>query len=92
MTFEQRCTIAQQCLPDAEYRERLAALHNDMLARIAELESALGRDGQKKLNGLLKKGFVVDGVAIARTSDDGTVTRGAVTDGGMVLWWHPNVA
>jgi chromosome segregation ATPase len=39
MTFEQRCTVAQQCLPQAEYRERLTALHTEMLARIAELES-----------------------------------------------------
>lgn len=30
--FAERCRIAQECLPDAEYRRRLTALHDEMLA------------------------------------------------------------
>ena len=39
LTFEQRCAVAQQCLPQAPYRDHLTALHTEMLSRIAELES-----------------------------------------------------
>lgn len=38
LNFEQRCTLAQNSLPQAEYRTWLTALHTEMLARIAELE------------------------------------------------------
>jgi hypothetical protein len=30
-TFEQRCLLAEQCLPDAPYREMLKKLHTEML-------------------------------------------------------------
>jgi hypothetical protein len=43
MNFEQRCALAQNCLPQSEYRNWLTALHNEMLARIADLESEVSR-------------------------------------------------
>ena len=44
---------------------------------------------RRKLDELLASGWHVNGVSIERAHEDGTVTRGAVTSGGMVLWWHP---
>ena len=38
MTFEQRCRISEQCLPDAPYRAMLIALHDEMLAALAQPE------------------------------------------------------
>ena len=35
MTFEERCSIAQRCLPEAPYRDMLTKLHHEMLAAIA---------------------------------------------------------
>lgn len=32
--FSTRCRLAQECLPDAEYRRMLTALHDDMLAAL----------------------------------------------------------
>ena len=38
--FATRCQTAQECIPKgAPFRDRLTALHNAMLARIAELEA-----------------------------------------------------
>ena len=34
LTLSERCRIAQECLPDAEYRQRLTALHDEMLATL----------------------------------------------------------
>ena len=31
MTFEERCRLSEQCLPEAPYREMLTKLHNEML-------------------------------------------------------------
>ena len=31
MTFEERCRLSEQCLPEAPYREMLNKLHNEML-------------------------------------------------------------
>lgn len=42
----------------------------------------------RKLNVLLADGWNVNGVSIERTRGDGLVSRGAVTTGGMVLWWN----
>ena len=36
MTFEQRCRLSEQCLPDAPYREMLTKLHNEMLVALAQ--------------------------------------------------------
>ena len=38
LTFEQRCRISEQCLPDAPYRAMLIALHDEMLAALAQPE------------------------------------------------------
>jgi len=43
---------------------------------------------RRKLDDLLASGWRVSGVSIERANQDGTVSRGAVTTGGMVLWWH----
>lgn len=42
----------------------------------------------RKVEKLLQDGWQVNGVSIERTNEDGTVSRGAVTTGGMVLWWN----
>lgn len=35
-TLQERCRIAEQCLPDAPYREMLRKLHDEMLAALAQ--------------------------------------------------------
>jgi hypothetical protein len=35
-----RCTLSEQCLPDAPYRAMLRKLHKDMLNEIARLKAA----------------------------------------------------
>lgn len=42
-----------------------------------------------KLESLLNNGWKVNGVHIQSVQMDGTLKHGAVTTGGMVLWWHP---
>lgn len=37
MDFPERCALAAQCLPDAEYRTRLEILHVEMLHEIGRL-------------------------------------------------------
>jgi len=41
LTLAERCKLATDCLPQAEYRARLEALHADLLARLraAELDA-----------------------------------------------------
>ena len=41
----------------------------------------------RKLNDLREKGYAVNGVSIATNTPDGKTEHGAVTTGGMVLWW-----
>ena len=36
MTFEERCRLSEQCLPEAPYRMLLTNLHNEMLRKLAE--------------------------------------------------------
>ena len=36
MTFEERCRLSEQCLPEAPYRMLLTNLHNEMLRELAE--------------------------------------------------------
>ena len=36
MTFEQRCRVSEQCLPEAPYRAMLVALHDEMLEALAQ--------------------------------------------------------
>ena len=38
MTFEQRCRLSEQCLPEAPYRAMLVALHDEMLEALAQPE------------------------------------------------------
>lgn len=41
MNFPERCALAAQCLPDAEYRTRLEMLHVEMLHEIGRMREAL---------------------------------------------------
>lgn len=43
---------------------------------------------KRKLADLIAAGHVVNGLAFERQNPDGPTTRGAITVGGMVLWWH----
>jgi hypothetical protein len=43
-TFGARCTLAEQFLPDAPYREMLIKLHNEMLAEIERLSKAVAEE------------------------------------------------
>jgi hypothetical protein len=43
----------------------------------------------RKLRDLQADGWAVNGVSFERTEEDGTARRGAITTGGMVLWWNP---
>jgi hypothetical protein len=45
---------------------------------------------KRKLEGLLAQGYQINGYCFQRIESDGSITRGAVTTGGMVLWWHPD--
>jgi hypothetical protein len=47
-----RCRTAESCLPDAEYRARLTALHDDMLTEIEALREALERLIAERKSGL----------------------------------------
>jgi hypothetical protein len=42
----------------------------------------------RKLRELLAGGWAVNGVSFERTEEDGAARRGAITTGGMVLWWN----
>ena len=41
MTFEDRCKLATDCLPMAEYRTRLEALHAEMLADMKDAKGMI---------------------------------------------------
>lgn len=53
----------------------------------AVLVEGFGRVALGKLNDLREKGYAINGVSIATISPDGKTEHGAVTTGGMVLWW-----
>ena len=38
-TFEERCRLSEQCLPDAPYRAMLTKLHEEMLEEIKLLKA-----------------------------------------------------
>lgn len=40
-TFAERCQLAQQSLPDAQYRAMLTALHAEMLDEVERLNKAV---------------------------------------------------
>lgn len=39
MSFEKRCKIATECLPEAKYREMISGLHSEMLNAISVLQA-----------------------------------------------------
>ena len=43
----------------------------------------------RKLRDLFERGYTVCGVAIQRTTQNSNFDRGAITTGGMVMWWRP---
>lgn len=43
---------------------------------------------KRKLESLLAQGYEISGYSLQRTDPDGSIKRGAITTGGMVLWWH----
>lgn len=43
----------------------------------------------RKLHDLFERGYTVCGVAIQRTTQNSNFDRGAITTGGMVMWWRP---
>lgn len=53
---------------------------------------AMNHVAYRKLAALVADGHEVCGVMIQRQNADGTFTRGAVSAGGMVIWWHPEQA
>lgn len=55
-SFADRCRLAQECLPDAEYRTRLKALHDAMLDAIS---------GSETVNESLTDGVLASPVSIA---------------------------
>jgi len=74
-------TCTQDCLPRRDF---IAAKQQNSETVTQTFEGLPLR----KLKTLLTSGWTVNGVSIERTEEDGTTRRGAVTTGGMVLWWH----
>ena len=50
----------------------------------------MNHTAQRKLSELIADGYRVCGVMISRGNDDGGVKLGAVSAGGMVVWWNPS--
>jgi hypothetical protein len=50
MTFAERCTLSEQCLPDAPYRAMLTKLHGEMLQEIERLNAEVLE--QCRINGM----------------------------------------
>jgi hypothetical protein len=50
MTFAKRCTLSEQCLPDAPYRAMLTKLHGEMLQEIERLNAEVLE--QCRINGM----------------------------------------
>lgn len=59
------------------------------LASLGHQVPDFSRCASQKLQQLLTTGYRINGVSIERHADDGTVTHGAITAWGRVLWWHP---
>ena len=57
--------------------------------KAAQQAEPMCRIAKVKLADLIERGHSVCGVMIEKTHSDGKVTRGAVSNGGMVIWWHP---
>jgi hypothetical protein len=67
----------------AGYRAALAA------APSAPAAVPMSPIAQRKLDDLIARGYQICGAMIERQHEDGAVTRGAVSVGGLVIWWHP---
>ena len=72
MTFEERCRLSEQCLPEAPYREMLTKLHNEILATLAQPE-------QEPCGGCGGSGWV------SRDPDIGTDQECCVCEGAGVI-------
>jgi len=48
MTFEERCRLSEQCLPDAPYRAMLKKLHDEMLKALAKPKQGPTLQDQRK--------------------------------------------
>ncbi len=64
-----------------------ADMHNESV--LAQQAGPMSRIAKIKLADLITKGYRECGVMIEMEHSDGKVTRGAVSNGGMVIWWHP---
>lgn len=53
------------------------------------IQVPFGGVAASKLHGLFERGYTVCGVAIQRTTQNSNFDRGAITTGGMVMWWRP---
>lgn len=89
-SFAARCRIAQECLPDAEYRTRLTTLHNEML-------SALGVDLPDAPFATDRLEQVIDGYAADYEFNDGEAfhapneqERALIKDAIMGLLGYPD--
>lgn len=71
------------------YKIVLALIDADTLEQSQPEQPAITmhRVAQYKLDALLSEGYTVNGYAIERHNATGTVTRGFITNGGMVCWW-----
>ena len=49
MTLQDRCKLATACLPDAEYRVMLTALHKELLDEIERLKAACDKFSEAEM-------------------------------------------
>jgi len=88
-TFTERCKLATDCLPDADYRARLEALHGEMLLHLEQKE-AMHAITQDQLDLFAKQNEILEGKVIccgvaASHSDATLTTRGAYAE----IWNSP---
>jgi hypothetical protein len=60
-SFAARCTLSEECLPDAPYRAMLRNLHKDMLQEIDRLEYANAKLLQAITKTIDENGHLADG-------------------------------
>ena len=49
MTLQDRCKLATDCLPDAEYRVMLTALHKELFDEIGRLKAACDKFSEAEM-------------------------------------------
>jgi hypothetical protein len=84
--YDHTLTDAGRLLPPGKYR--LMAVPMEQEGKEAFEVPTMNHVARRKLGELLADGHQVCGVMIARQNSDGTETRGAVSAGGLVIWWH----